>query len=84
MTGSEEVSRPGHSTARRSWPNFRIADFHVSLLSRVLAETQTSEATIKALSGHLSRKMLEHYSTIRDRAKRRAVELLDSLNTQGQ
>jgi hypothetical protein len=38
----------------------------------MLAETQTSDATIKALSGHLSRKMLEHYSKIRDQAKREA------------
>jgi site-specific recombinase XerC len=57
----------------------RIHDWRHHVIT-LLAETQTSEATIKALSGHLSRKMLEHYSTIRDQAKRRAVELLDSLN----
>jgi integrase len=27
-----------------------------------LAQTQTPDATIQAISGHLSRKMLEHYS----------------------
>jgi len=59
----------------------RIHDWRHHVIT-MLAETQTSEATIKALSGHLSRKMLEHYSTIRDQAKRRAVELLDSLNNQ--
>jgi len=59
----------------------RIHDWRHHVIT-LLAETQTSEATIKALSGHLSRKMLEHYSTIRDQAKRRAVELLDELNQQ--
>lgn len=59
----------------------RIHDWRHHVIT-MLAETQTSEATIRALSGHLSPKMLEHYSTIRDQAKRRAVELLDSLNAQ--
>jgi integrase len=45
-----------------------------------LAETQTSDATIQALSGHLSRKMLEHYSHVRNDAKRQAVELLDRID----
>jgi integrase len=58
----------------------RIHDWRHHVIT-MLAETQTSEATIKALSGHLSRKMLEHYSTIRDQAKRQAVDLLDTLNT---
>jgi integrase len=57
----------------------RIHDWRHHVIT-LLAETQTSDATIRALSGHLSRKMLEHYSTIRDQAKRQAVELLDSLH----
>jgi integrase len=44
-----------------------------------LAQTQTPDATIQAISGHLSRKMQEHYSHIRLEAKRRAVELLDAI-----
>jgi len=48
----------------------------------MLAETQTSDAPIRALSGRLSRNLLEHCSRIRDQAKRQAVELLDSLNGQ--
>src|SRR5579872_512388 len=59
----------------------RIHDWRHHVIT-MLAETQTSEATIKALSGHLSRKMLDHYSTIRDKAKRAAVDLLDSLNSE--
>lgn len=61
--------------------NRRIHDWRHHVIT-MLAETQTSESTIKALSGHLSRKMLEHYSTIRDQAKRRAVELLELRNSE--
>lgn len=46
----------------------------------ILAESQTPISTIKAISGHMSAKMVEHYSHVRDEARRKAVELLDSLN----
>jgi integrase len=39
-----------------------------------LAEGDASDANIKALAGHMSRQMLEHYSHIRMAAKRKAVE----------
>jgi integrase len=39
-----------------------------------LAESQASEQTIMAIAGHLSRKMVEHYSHIRMAAKRVALE----------
>ncbi len=41
-----------------------------------LAESQTSDITIMSISGHVSRKMLEHYSHIRQDAKRDAVNIL--------
>ena len=43
-----------------------------------LAESQTSDSTIMALAGHVSRKMLEHYSHVRHDAKRDAVNLLSA------
>jgi integrase len=43
-----------------------------------LAESQTSDSTIMALAGHVSRKMLEHYSHVRQDAKRDAVNLLSA------
>jgi len=46
-----------------------------------LAQTQTPDATIQAISGHLSRKMLEHYSHVRLEAKRRAGESLDAMQS---
>jgi integrase len=42
----------------------------------ILAESSASEQTVMAIAGHVSRKMLEHYSHIRMDAKRRAVAAL--------
>lgn len=54
----------------------RIHDLRHHFIS-ALAQTQTPDATIQAISGHLSRKMLDLYSHVRLEAKRRAVETLD-------
>jgi integrase len=43
-----------------------------------LAESQASDSTIMALAGHVSRKMLEHYSHVRQEAKREAVNVLSA------
>jgi integrase len=59
----------------------RIHDLRHHFIS-ALAQTQTPDATIQAISGHLSRKMLEHYSHVRLEAKRRAVEALDDFAAQ--
>ena len=42
-----------------------------------MAESQASDATIMALSGHMSRKMMERYSHVRGDAKRRAISALN-------
>lgn len=39
-----------------------------------LAESQTSDQTIMAIAGHVSLRMLSHYSRVRLDAKRRAVD----------
>ncbi len=39
-----------------------------------LAESQTSDSTIMSIAGHVSRKMLEHYSHVRINAKRTALD----------
>jgi integrase len=41
-----------------------------------LAESQASERTIMSISGHISPRMLDHYSHIRIDAKRKAVEAI--------
>jgi Phage integrase family len=43
-----------------------------------LAESQASERTIMAIAGHISPRMLEHYSHIRMDAKRKALEALSA------
>jgi len=41
-----------------------------------LAEGQASEQTLMSIAGHVSRKMLEHYSHIRMEAKRVALDTI--------
>ncbi len=41
-----------------------------------LAESQTSDSTIMAIAGHVSQKMLAHYSHVRLQAKRSALDAL--------
>ena len=43
-----------------------------------LAEAGVPDQTLMAIAGHVSREMLEHYSHIRQKAKREAVEAIDS------
>jgi integrase len=54
---------------------FRFHDLRHQAITE-LAESQDSDQTIMAIAGHVSRKMLEHYSHIRLEAKRRALEAL--------
>jgi hypothetical protein len=50
-----------------------------------LAESpKASEQTIRAIAAHVSRGMLEHYSQIRHRAKRKAVASLDNVTITSQ
>lgn len=41
-----------------------------------MSQGQASEQTLMSIAGHLSRKMLEHYSHIRMAAKRAALEAI--------
>ena len=53
----------------------RLHDLRHTFVSR-LGEAKVADATLTALSGWMSRKMLERYSRTRNDAKRRAVESL--------
>jgi integrase len=65
------------NTARKkAGVEYRIHDLRHHFLTN-LAETETSDSTILAIAGHLSRKMLERYSHIRSKAKRTAVEAME-------
>ena len=49
-----------------------------------MAEAGVPEQTLMAISGHVSKQMLEHYSHIRMQAKRDAVKAIDSFKPQEQ
>jgi len=55
--------------------NCRLHDLRHTFVSR-LGEGQVADSTLTALSGWMSRKMLERYSHARTEAKRHAVDLL--------
>ena len=44
-----------------------------------MAEADASDATLMAIAGHMSRRMLEHYSQVRMAAKRTALEKLKAI-----
>lgn len=46
-----------------------------TFISRLAENPSVSEQTIKALAGHVSRQMLEHYSHIRSQAKQQRLRL---------
>ncbi len=47
-----------------------------------LAEMGVPDHAMESISGHLSRRMLEHYSHVRLEAKRKALEELDAWREQ--
>lgn len=55
--------------------NIRFHDLRHTCITK-LAEGQASEQTLMSIAGHLSRKMLEHYSHIRMAAKRAALDAI--------
>ena len=71
------------STCRKSaGGSCRLHDFRHTFVSR-LGEARVADVTLTALSGWISRMMLERYSHTRNDAKRRAVELLTSDRIEG-
>src|SRR5215471_11960066 len=62
-------------TRKAGLPGFRFHDLRHCAITQ-LAENGTSDSTIMAIAGHLSRRMLERYSHVRMEAKRKAMEAL--------
>jgi integrase len=60
---------------KRSGLQFRFHDLRHTCITK-LAESQASEHTLMAIAGHVSRKMIEHYSHIRMEAKRTALDAI--------
>ncbi len=63
------------SDLRSPLAGLRFHDLRHTCITK-LAEGQASEQTIMAIAGHVSRKMLEHYSHIRMEAKRAALDAI--------
>jgi integrase len=82
--GNIDPTRPQKSW-RTAWRNltekaglkgFRFHDLRHQAITE-LAETGISDQTLMSIAGHMSRRMLEHYSHIRMKAKREAVDALN-------
>ena len=72
--------RGGLAAWRRAAAPFRGLRFHDLRHQAIteMAEAGASDATLMAVSGHMSRRMLEHYSHVRMAAKRTALDKLES------
>src|SRR4030095_5017140 len=57
-------------------PGLRFHDLRHTVITE-LAEMGVPDHVLESISGHLSRRMLEHYSHVRIEAKRKALEALD-------
>jgi integrase len=60
---------------KRAGLRIRFHDLRHTCITK-LAESQASEHTLMAIAGHVSRKMIEHYSHIRMEAKRAALDAI--------
>jgi len=60
---------------KRAGLQIRFHDLRHTCITK-LAESQASEHTLMAIAGHVSRKMIEHYSHIRMEAKRAALDAI--------
>ena len=60
---------------KRAGFHCRFHDLRVTCITK-LSESQASDQTIMSIAGHVSRRMLEHYSRIRTDAKRAALDAI--------
>jgi len=70
-TDSEDARR----RAAEAFRGFRFHDLRHQSITE-MAEAGVPEAAMQSIAGHLSKKMLDHYSHVRMAAKRNAVETL--------
>lgn len=78
--GPERGHRAAIAASKRSAAPVQDLRFHDLRHQAIteLAEEGASDATLMAVSGHMSRQMLEHYSHVRTAAKRTALDKLES------
>jgi integrase len=66
----------------RAGLQLRFHDLRHTCITKI-AESQASEQTLMAISGHVSRRMIEHYSHIRMEAKRAALDAIAKPDSDG-
>ena len=64
----------GLARGKREGLRLRFHDLRHTAITNLSESLEVSKLTIMSMAGHLSRKMLEHYSHIRLQAKRRALD----------
>lgn len=69
-------AKAAYRSAAAVYRGFRFHDLRHQAITE-LAEAGASDATLKALAGHVSTRMLEHYSHVRMAAKRSALDRLE-------
>src|SRR5512134_1501163 len=69
--------RPGALCGGAGVHGLRFHDLRHTVITE-LAEMGVADHVLESISGHLSRRMLEHYSHIRIDAKRQALDALDA------
>jgi integrase len=73
--GSGGRSKGRKQRAAQDFRGLRFHDLRHQSITK-MAEAGVPDAAIQSIAGHLSKKMLDHYSHVRMAAKRQAVETL--------
>ncbi len=71
-------------TKKAGLPGLRPHDLRHHAVTKLAESLGTSEQTIMALAGHVSRAMLEHYSHVRREAKQKAVAGIENVTITAQ
>ncbi len=66
---------------KRAGVRHRWHDLRHSFVTRLAERPEVSEQTIRALAGHVSNQMLQHYSHIRSQAKQAAIRAIEEQAT---
>jgi integrase len=69
-----------YTALRQTGLKYRWHDLRHTFITRLLENPNNSEETVRALAGHVSRKMMEHYSHIRQKAKEAAIAGLETFD----
>ena len=69
-----------YTALRQVGLKYRWHDLRHTFMTRILENPNNSEETVRVLAGHVSRKMTEHYSHIRQKANEAAIAGLEEVD----